>query len=154
VYAPDNEPTTGAAFVAELRGGGRTVRDYRISPRNSVGSLDSIAAAAQQSDRIVVMTYTRTLEGGGRLAIPAHVATWIDGLAATGKLVVVAGGNPYVIKQFPRVGTYLVNYGRGAALERASARAVLGRAPITGKAPITLPGFFARGDGIQRTAAP
>jgi len=101
-----------------------------------------------------VMTYTRTFEGNGRLAIPAHVANWIDGLASTGKLVVVAGGNPYVLRQFPHVGTYLVNYGRGDALERASARAILGRAPITGHAPISLPGFFSRGDGIQRGATP
>jgi beta-N-acetylhexosaminidase len=154
VYAPDNEPATGTSFVNELRAGGRTVRDFRISPRTSPTSLDSIAAAAQQSDRIVVMTYTRTFEGNGRLAIPTHVAAWIDGLAPSGKLVVVAGGNPYVIRQFPRVGTYLVTYGRGDALERASARAVLGGAPISGKAPITLPGFFTRGDGIAREAAP
>jgi beta-N-acetylhexosaminidase len=154
VYAPDNEPATGLSFVNELRAGGRTVREFRISPRSSPASLDSIAAAAQQSDRIVVMTYTRTFEGNGRLAIPAHVAGWIDDLASSGKLVVVAGGNPYVIRQFPRVGTYLVTYGRGDALERAAARAVLGRAAISGKAPITLPGFFTRGDGIPREAAP
>jgi hypothetical protein len=47
-----------------------------------------------------------------------------------------------------------VTYGRGDALERAAARAVLGRAAISGKAPITLPGFFTRGDGIPREAAP
>ena len=55
-----------------------------------------------------------------------------------------------VIRQFPRVGSYLATYGRGEAVERAAARAVAGRAPITGRAPISLPGFFARGDGIQR----
>jgi beta-N-acetylhexosaminidase len=81
------------------------------------------------------------------------VATWIDAQAATGKLVVVAGGNPYVIRQFPRVSSYLVTYGRGDALERAAARAVLGAAPITGRAPVSLPGFFAVGDGLQRAVA-
>ena len=72
--------------------------------------------------------------------------------AATHKVIVVAGGNPYVIRQFPRVGSYLVTYGRGDALERASARAVLGLAPITGRAPVSLPGYFARGDGLTRDA--
>lgn len=157
VYAPDNEVTAGQSFVAELRAGvpgARAVREFRVSPRTSVAALDSIAGAAQASDRLVVMTYTRTFEGAGRLAIPAHVAAWIDAQAATNKLVVVAGGNPYVIRQFPRVSTYMVTYGRGDALERASARAVLGRAPVTGRAPVSLPGFFAVGDGIQRGAAP
>jgi hypothetical protein len=40
----------------------------------------------------------------------------------------------------------------GDALERAAARAITSRAPITGRAPISLPGFFQRGDGMQRTA--
>jgi hypothetical protein len=31
---------------------------------------------------------------------------------------------------------------------------VLGRAPITGHAPITLPGYFKVGDGLRREAAP
>ena len=157
VYAPDNEVTAGQGFVGELRAGipGRAaVREFRVRPGTSAATLDSIAQAAATADRLVVMTYTRTFEGAGRLAIPAHVAAWIDAQAATGKLVVVAGGNPYVIRQFPRVTSYLVTYGRGDALERAAARAVLGRAPITGRAPVTLPGFFAVGDGIQRGAWP
>jgi beta-N-acetylhexosaminidase len=153
VYAPETEAVAGMSFVAELRAGAKTVRDARITPRSSVAALDSLAQQAAASDRIVVMTYTRTLEGSGRLAIPAHINAWIDRLAGTGKLIVVAGGNPYVIKQFPRVGTYLVTYGRGDALERAAARAVLGKAPITGRSPVTLPGYFSRGDGIQRGAA-
>jgi beta-N-acetylhexosaminidase len=154
IYAPDAEVAAGQAFTAELRTGAREVREHRISPRTSAGALDSIAVAARASDRIVVMTYTRTFEGAGRLAIPAHVARWIDDQAATGKLVVVAGGNPYVIRQFPRVTSYLVTYGRGDALERAAATALLGRAPITGRAPVSLPGFFAVGDGLQRGTAP
>jgi beta-N-acetylhexosaminidase len=81
VYAPDAEVSAGQPFVAELRAGGRQVREFRVSPRTSAGALDSIAQAAQGSDRLVVMTYTRTFEGAGRLAIPAHVARWIDAQA-------------------------------------------------------------------------
>jgi hypothetical protein len=46
-----------------------------------------------------------------------------------------------------------VTYGVGDALERAAAAVVLGRAPVTGTAPVSLPGFFSRGDGIRREAA-
>jgi beta-N-acetylhexosaminidase len=152
VYAPDNEPVAGQAFLSELRAGARVAREFRVRPGTSPATLDSITQVARGTDRLVVMTFTRTLEGSGRLAIPAHVGEWIDARAAAQPTVVVAGGNPYVIRQFPRVGTYMVTYGRGDALERAAARAVLGRSAITGKAPITLPGFFRRGDGIQRDA--
>jgi len=66
---------------------------------------------------------------------------------------VVSFGNPYLIRQFPSVGTYLVTYGVADVLEDAAADALLDRAPITGRIPVSLPGFFVRGDGIQRRAA-
>ena len=64
--------------------------------------------------------------------------------------MVVSLGNPYLLRPFPHVGTYLVTYGVADVLERAGARAALGRAPISGTIPVSLPGFFSRGDGIHR----
>jgi beta-N-acetylhexosaminidase len=73
-----------------------------------------------------------------------------DSAQGSNRLVMVAFGNPYLIRQVPAVGTYLVTYGVGDALERAAAAALLGKSPITGVAPVSLPGFFARGDGLRR----
>jgi beta-N-acetylhexosaminidase len=102
---------------------------------------------------VVVYTYTRTLEGEGRFAIAPRVASFIDQVSSIKPTVVVAGGNPYVIRQFPSVSAYLVSYGRGAALEEAAARAVTGQAGISGHAPVSLPGFFSAGDGLMRESA-
>jgi len=48
------------------------------------------------------------------------------------------------------VSSYLATFGRGEALEQAAARAVLGLAPIGGRTPVSLPGFFALGAGLTR----
>ncbi|HET7187328.1 MAG TPA: hypothetical protein VFI52_04205, partial [Gemmatimonadaceae bacterium] len=80
------------------------------------------------------------------------VAAWIDSLSARERVIVVSLGNPYLLRQFPRVGSYLVTYGVADVLERAAASAVLGRAPISGRVPVSLPGFFMRGDGSRRAA--
>ena len=72
-------------------------------------------------------------------------------LATREKVIVVSLGNPYLLRQFPRVGSYLVTYGVADVLERAAASAVLGRAPISGSVPVSLPGFFTRGDGLKRS---
>ena len=66
------------------------------------------------------------------------------------RVIVVAFGNPYLIGQFPSVGSYLAAYSVSDDLERAAVAALFGRAPITGKAPISLPGVFKAGDGIRR----
>jgi beta-N-acetylhexosaminidase len=65
-------------------------------------------------------------------------------------VIVVAFGNPYLIGQFPSVGSYLAAYGVSDDLERATVAALFGRAKITGRAPISLPGVFKAGDGIQK----
>ena len=112
-FAPDNDPLAGTWFTSELRLLASRVRSTRLSPRSGVGELDSLVTDALRADRIVVYTYTRTLEGAGRLAIPASIAGFVSRLAQSGKLVVVAGGNPYQIRQMPQIPTYLVTYGRG-----------------------------------------
>jgi beta-N-acetylhexosaminidase len=75
-----------------------------------------------------------------------------DAMTPSSKLVMVAFGNPYLIRQVPSAASYLATFGVGDALEAAAAQAVLGRSPIGGTSPVSLPGFFARGDGIRRAA--
>jgi beta-N-acetylhexosaminidase len=150
-YAPELELEAGRVFAAEL-GRGARVRSVRIGPQSGAETLDSIAKEAARVDRVVVSTHVRRIEGEGRFAVAQRVSAWIDSVAAVRPLTVVAHGNPYVIRQFPRVGSYMVTYGIDPSLERAAARALLGAIPISGRAPISLPGFFALGDGLSRAA--
>jgi beta-N-acetylhexosaminidase len=153
-YMPETELRAGKIFSAEIRAAVPGTRVFKISPATSVTDLDSIARQVAGSERVIVAAYVRRIEGQGRPAVPPHVARWIDTLARKEKVVAVALGNPYLIRQFPNVSTYLVTYGVGDALERAAAGVVLGRASATGTAPVTLPGFFRKGDGIRREASP
>lgn len=153
VYAPDNDLSAGTAFSAAFSRAVSSTRVVRVTPRTGAAELDSLAQLAGGMERVVVYTYTRTLEGAGRFAIAPRVAQFIDALGANAKTIVVAGGNPYVIKQFPSIGAYAVTYGRGESLEHAAARAITGQAAIGGKSPVSLPGFFSAGDGLTRAAS-
>ncbi|HEX5829656.1 MAG TPA: glycoside hydrolase family 3 protein [Gemmatimonadaceae bacterium] len=152
-YAPETDVLAGRAFAAELRRSFPTARVARISPRTGQGELDSLTAALRPGDRLVVTSHVRTIEGEGRFAIAPHVAAWVDSTARRLPTIVVAHGNPYVIRQFPNIQGYLVTYGMGQALEQAAARALAGEQPIGGRAPISLPGVYERGDGLRREAA-
>ena len=105
---------------------------------------------ADGASTVIVTAYVRRVEGQGRVAVPEPIAHWIDSLSQRHRTIVVAFGNPYLLGQFPAVGSYLAAYSVGDDLERAAVKALLGRAPITGKAPISLPGVFQRGDGLIR----
>jgi beta-N-acetylhexosaminidase len=151
-YMPETELRAGKIFGGEIRVAFPGTVVTKISPATSPTDLDSVARQVAGADRVVVAAYVRRIEGEGRPAVPPHIARWIDDLAKKEKVVAVALGNPYLIRQFPSVSTYLVTYGVGDALERAAAAIVLGRAPAVGIAPVSLPGFFNRGDGIKREA--
>jgi beta-N-acetylhexosaminidase len=152
-YMPSSELRAGGVFSSRMRSALHGLAVFDVSPASDSVTLAAIAAAAHGADRVIVATYVRRIEGEGRFAIPASIAAFIDSLGAHERTVVVSFGNPYLIRQFPNAGTYLVTYGVADVLEDAAAAALLGHAPISGRVPVSLPGFFARGDGIQRRAA-
>jgi len=82
--------------------------------------------------------------------VPPGVAAWIDSVAATKGAVVAAFGNPYLLRQLPHAHAYLNTYTVGDPSEIAAARAILGVRPISGRSPVSLPGFFKAGDGLDR----
>ena len=155
-YMPDTELRAGRVFSAAIRVGQPNARVIKIGPAVSPGLLDSLAQLAGEAERVILAAYVRRIEGEGRPSIPTHVAEWMERLAAadtmtpSSKVAMIAFGNPYLIRQVPSIGTYLVTFGVGDALENAAAQAVLGRAAIGGVSPVSLPGFFARGDGLKR----
>ena len=149
-YSGELDIEAGRAFAAELRLALPRARVSRITPRTPRAELDSLV---RPGDRVVIYTLVRTVEGEGRFAMATQVARWIDSLSATHPVLVAAHGNPYLLREMPRVGTYLATFGRGPDLERAAARAIAGRARISGKSPISLPGFFQRDDGLVRPFA-
>jgi beta-N-acetylhexosaminidase len=64
-------------------------------------------------------------------------------------MVGISFGNPYLLQSVPGLRTYMVAYGDMPSLQQAVARALLGEIEIVGKLPISLPGLYPRGTGIQ-----
>jgi len=56
------------------------------------------------------------------------------------------------LQNFPALRTYIVAYGDMPSLQHAVARALMGEIDIVGKLPISLPGLYTRGTGIQLKA--
>ncbi|MCC6771931.1 MAG: hypothetical protein IT360_12040 [Gemmatimonadaceae bacterium] len=157
-YMPESELRAGRVFAAAMRRGAPSTQVVKLTPSTAQSQLDALAPALAAADRIVLAPYVRRIEGEGRPAIPAHIAEWMAALARTDsaggdrRLALVAFGNPYLVRQVPAVGTYLVTYSVGDASEQAAADALLGHAAIAGRAPVSLPGYFGRGDGLVRGA--
>lgn len=151
-FASESDVSAGRTFGSELRALIPESRVLRIGPNTPRARLDSLL---RPNDRVVLATFVRTIEGEGRFAVGEHIARWVDSVALTRPVTVVAFSNPYVIREFGWISGYVAAFGRGDAMERAAARALAGRIPFQGHAPISLPGFFRAGDGLaaERTVA-
>jgi beta-N-acetylhexosaminidase len=150
-YMPETELKASRAFVKEMTRLRPTTKVAgKILPNAAATQLDSLARSLADADAIVIAAYVRRVEGEGRTTVPVRVAAWIDSVSSARRAVVVAFGNPYILRQFPRARAYMNTYGIGDALEIAAARALAGAARVTGKSPVSLPGYFKAGDGINR----
>lgn len=146
-YAGEQDVMAGREFVAELRQTLGTARVVRVAPGTPRPQLDS---AVRMGERVVVHALVRTVEGEGRFVLGPAFAKWLDSLTETHEVFVVAAANPYILREVPRVTAYIATFGRAPALEQAAARVLAGTAPATGRSPVSLPGFFSRGDGLMR----
>jgi beta-N-acetylhexosaminidase len=71
-----------------------------------------------------------------------EIARVMDKVKSGKKVILVSFGNPYVIRQFPGVTSYVCAYSDCDATQEAAARAVAGKIPFKGKLPIKIPADF------------
>ena len=108
-------------------------------------------AISNSADIVIAGLYGRVRSGAKNSAgLPDSGVTILRDLLATDKKVVgVSFGNPYILGAFPQMKTYVVAYGDMPYLQRSAVKGIFGLQDITGRLPISLPGLYPRGTGIQ-----
>ena len=141
-------------FVSQLARLGRRADAFVLDYRSSDEEVKNATERAQKADVVIVSMYGRVRSGAANsVGIPAQGARVLNALLQSKKPIVgVSFGNPYLLENFPALQTYVVAYGDMPSLQRAAARALLGQIDITGRLPISLPGLYPRGMGIQLKA--
>jgi beta-N-acetylhexosaminidase len=137
--------------LVEAIGPGRKLETVVLDERSSDAEVQKALEKASRADLVIGSLYGRVRTGQARsLGLPESGAKALTALIKSRKpLVGISFGNPYLLQNFPELRTYVVAYGDMPSLQAAAARAVAGELDITGKLPITLPGLYPRGTGIQ-----
>ncbi|HEX9928163.1 MAG TPA: glycoside hydrolase family 3 N-terminal domain-containing protein [Pyrinomonadaceae bacterium] len=147
----DDKSWVGNTFLREMRRGGMKFDAAILDERSTEKEIRETLEKARRSEIIIAPLYGRVRTGQARsVGLPDSSVKVLQNLLAENKNVVgISFGNPYLLTAFPQMKTYLVAYGDMAVLQRATARAVLGEQDIRGRLPISLPGLFPIGTGIQ-----
>ncbi|MCA1635870.1 MAG: hypothetical protein LC802_19815 [Acidobacteria bacterium] len=141
-------------FTSQLARMGRRADTVVLDSRSTDEEVKEALERAQKADVVVASMYGRVRSGASNsVGLPEQGARALNALLERKVPVIgISFGNPYLLRNFPALGTYVVAYGDMPSLQRAAARALLGQADITGRLPISLPGLYPRGTGIQLKA--
>ncbi|MGB7068270.1 MAG: glycoside hydrolase family 3 N-terminal domain-containing protein [Pyrinomonadaceae bacterium] len=144
-------PATMGPFAGTLRSNGLRFSQAYIQDNSDAEQVAAARKAVNDADIVITGMYGRVRSGAkNSVGLPdAGAAIIREALGAGKKVVGVAFGNPYILASFPQMKTYLVAYGDMPSLQRAAASSILGTQEITGRLPISLPGTYPRGTGIQ-----
>ena len=139
------------AFVSRLGRGGVKVETVVLDDRSTDQEVQKAIERAKSADLIIASLYGRVRSGQAlSVGVPETGRRALSALIeAKSPIVGISFGNPYLLQGFPGLRTYVVAYGDMPSLQQAVARALLGEIDITGKLPISLPGLYPRGTGIQ-----
>ena len=148
--ADTEDPAIGKGFNGELMERYANVDFAKIDPRSNMMEYDAALAKVATADIVLIQLqyFVRSGEMTGFLS--KEVKEFIAKVQAKGKpCVVISFGNPYLVMDFPKVDAYVCTYGGGDAGEEAAAQIIFGEESASGRLPISIPGVFQFGDGVE-----
>ncbi|MES2521836.1 MAG: glycoside hydrolase family 3 N-terminal domain-containing protein [Gemmatimonadota bacterium] len=171
--APRTELSAGRGFDAELKtafpgllsltlipevvfdatAGAAAGGAYRASPTPALlpAAVENAINVSNGADIAIISSYIGASSTTSSMAPTAGLPELINGLRKAGtKIVLVSFANPYLAGGLPPSDAHLLAWSASTLSQRAAGRALLGKAPITGQLPITIPGVAAFGTGLKR----
>jgi len=144
-----NEPV-GDYFNAQLRKRTANLRTVRIDPSSNALDFDTVRNMADHADLLLCSIYSKARSGGGQFGLTPALTACVRSLLSLKKpSVVVAMGSPYVLGAFPDASCCVCSYSDAEASTEATAEVLFGEVPSRGKLPVTIPGEFPYGSGIE-----
>ncbi|MDA0987286.1 MAG: serine hydrolase [Bacteroidetes bacterium] len=154
VISDSEDPLAGKDFHNELtKRISSKINFQKIDNRSNKIELDEVLDNSSKSDLVIIQChyFIRSAEMTGFLK-KDHQKIINSVLAQNKNVIVISFGNPYLIEEFPTAQNYICSYSASDYGVRATAEVLFAESPATGKLPITIPGIFKSGDGIQYPA--
>ena len=149
-----DDPLLGDYFKTQMREltSNSRVTHKLLDIRSTQNDFTSALAAARASDLVVVPTFLPVRSGTNKLELPWRLQNFLNSLFASNTpAVLISFGSPYLIEALPnQPPVYIAAYSDSEGSQKAAVQAMLGQAAFTGTLPITIPGLYRFGHGIQQ----
>jgi beta-N-acetylhexosaminidase len=140
----------GRQLIQEVRKRSQKMQVRTLDPFSPESELKDSVDMAGSCDAAVVAAWVTAGAYRGNVALPGPLASFVNDLSATRTpLILMSFGNPYLLRSFPTVASYVAMFSTVPTSETSAVKALFGEVPISGRLPVTIPGFAKIGDGIQ-----
>lgn len=115
-------------------------------------ALDEAFARAAEADTAVVALFSRLSDGKGSVDLePRHVdlVRRLAELEGGPAVVAVSFNSPYFLRHIPGVDAYVCLYRATPEAQAVAARALCGELDVSGRLPVSIPGLFPVGHGLE-----
>lgn len=150
VLSSDLDPAPGALFQAEMRRRFPSIATAAFDPRSSQETSSVILRNAADADVVVCAALVRVISGKGNVALPESQSALLTRILGLGKpVVLVSLGSPYILRAVPGVSAYVCTFGYADVSQISAAKAIAGEIAVSGKMPVSIPGYCKTGEGLQ-----
>lgn len=126
------------------------LKTYITHPTTPVDELTAIATATGQCKQIYVAAFVTVAAYRGSVGLEGGLSAFMNALVHSPvPVALISLGNPYLLRDYSNVAAYAATFSTTVTSEEATAKAMLGDIPITGKLPVSIPGIAKPGDGID-----
>ena len=140
----------GRVFADAVRKRSPGAQVFYADANTGKESLDDMFFKAAGTDTIVCAVFSSLRAWKGSVGLDPRHVDLIKTLAATGKSVAVVNfGSPYLLRNIPEVDAYMCLYRNTPIAQDIAARAIFGELDVMGKLPVSIPGLFPIGQGVE-----
>src|ERR1017187_3001178 len=144
----------GLELAQEVRRREKNATVIQLDASLAGASLDAAVEKTAGCESVAVAAFASVAAYRGDVALGGDFPRMLDALFATGKPVaLIALGNPYLVRSFPKAAAFLLTFSTTPPSETAAVQALFGESPIRGRLPVTIPGVAQIGEGIELPAA-
>ncbi len=140
----------GETLVRNVLREAPSVRTYAVNSTMPESLTTAIANDAATCKQIYVVAFVTVAANRGSVALEGSLPAFMNALVhGPAPVALLSLGNPYLLRDFPAVSSYLATFSPASSSEAAAAKAILGEIAINGKLPVSIPGFAKIGEGLD-----
>jgi beta-N-acetylhexosaminidase len=150
VVMPENRfSAEGQVFTQQVRRRAAQASITVLEPAMPRPQIDDTVAKLAGCPNFAIAAFASVSASRGTVGLAGELPHAVEALLAMGKPVAfVALGNPYLLRNFPAVASYLATFSTVPPSETAAVKALWGEIAIRGHLPVSIPEFAKLGDGL------